>query len=57
MAANWLDKDYDVNLSIYGTELASLRRIYNKKNPHLIAEGLQFDSVRQGSKTTKGSVD
>lgn len=37
LVLSWVDRDYDVNFSLYGTELVRFKRVYNKNNPYLIA--------------------
>lgn len=57
LVMNWVGHEYDVNISIYGSELVKFKRIYNKANPYLIAQGLEADAIKEGSKVSKNGVD
>jgi hypothetical protein len=50
LTVNWVDRDYDFNLSVYGTELVTFKRVYNKNNPALVASGVNSQAIREGPK-------
>lgn len=54
---SWTDKDHDLNLSIYGSSLINLSRVYHKKYPALLAEGLEPLALRDGNQTVRNGVE
>lgn len=50
LTVNWVERDYDFNISVYGTELVTFKRIHNKNNPSLIASGINVQAIREGAK-------
>lgn len=57
VVTSWIDKDHDLNISIYGSSLISLSRVYHKKYPALLAEGLEPLALRDGNQVTKNGVE
>jgi len=51
LTVNWVEKDYDFNISIYGTELVQFKRIYNKNNPSIVGSGVNTQAIREGPQT------
>ena len=54
--ALWRADWFDLNFSLYGTELVSFKKVYNKFDPTIIARGLQEDSL-YAFKTSRSGVD
>lgn len=50
LTVNWVQKDYDFNISVYGSELVTFKRIHNKNNPSGIATGIDAQAIRDGPK-------
>lgn len=50
LTVNWVEKDYDFNISVYGSELVTFKRIHNKNNPNGIANGIDAQAIRDGPK-------
>lgn len=42
---------------MYGTELVSFKKLYNKFDPTIIAKGLQEDSLLNGTRLTRSGVE
>lgn len=57
LLALWKSEWYDLNFSLYGTELVSFKKVYNKFDPSIIAKGLQDESLARGVKSSKGGVE
>jgi len=50
LTVNWVERDYDFNISVYGTELVTFKRVYNKNNPAVVASGVNSQAIREGPK-------
>lgn len=55
--ALWNSDWFDLNFSLYGTELVTFKKVYNKFDPSIIARGLQEDSLLHGNKTSRSGVE
>ena len=57
LLALWNGDWHDINFSLYGTELVSFKKVYNKFDPTIIAKGLQEDSLANGTRLSRSGVE